>query len=747
MKGDGASGMDLAKIGADIREQFVHNHHVMSFGEYFSQFLSNPRPQLRSAAEYVRDVFDHYGQRPVRTARGEVQRFRLFDCDWDQGRDALVGHEDVQQRVYRVLGNFVREGRTNKLILLHGPNGSAKSTFVSCLMRAVEAYAKSEDGALYRFNWVFPSQKAQRGGGGIGFSERNYANAESYAHLEDELIDAKLFDELRDHPLLLLPSAHRRELFAQLSKELRTSVGADYLRFGELSPRNKRIYEALLVANQGDFLKVLRHVQVERFYPSRRYREALVTVEPQLSVDARTRQMTMDRSFSSLPSALQSVSLYEYQGELVDGNRGIVEFSDLLKRPLEAYKYLLGTVEQARVSLESAILYLDEIFIGSTNEGQLSVFKEIPEFQSFKGRLELVRVPYLLDYEAEEKIYANQRSVEAAGKHVAPHVTQVAALWAVLTRMRKPMPEKYSKGLADLVSKLSPLEKADLYAKGQAPDGWSPEQSRELIANIERIYGESDAYPNYEGRTGASPREVKVLLLNAGQSQRYACVSPLALFEELEDLVKNVSVYDFLKQEPLPGGYHEAKKFIYTVRERYLDIVEEEVRSSMGLVDEQQYAQLFERYINHVSHWVKKEKVRNEVTGRMEDADEELMSELEKTLGMAGKKDDLRHEIISRIGAWSLDNPNKKPNYAAVFPKHFSALRESYFEQRRKQLHKINQDLMAHLVAKEGTAPSRLDAEALSQVETTLTNLRERYGYCNNCIKDAVGLLLKKRFS
>ena len=65
-----------------------------------------------------------------------------------------------------------------------------------------------------------------------------------------------------------------------------------------------------------------------------------------------SRQLTMDRSLSSLPPALQSLTLYEVQGELVDGNRGILDFADLLKRPLEAFKYLLGTVEQGRVTLD-----------------------------------------------------------------------------------------------------------------------------------------------------------------------------------------------------------------------------------------------------------------------------------------------------------------------------------------------------------------------------------------------------------
>jgi predicted Ser/Thr protein kinase len=163
----------------------------------------------------------------------------------------------------------------------------------------------------------------------------------------------------------------------------------------------------------------------------------------------------------------------------------------------------------------------------------------------------------------------------------------------------------------------------------------------------------------------------------------------------------------------------------------------------MGLVEEKQYSQLFERYVNHVSHWVKKERVRNEITGRMEDPDEELMSEVERTLGVGGKKDEFRQDIIARIGAWSIDHPNQKPSYGQVFPKYFTALRESYFDQRKKQLKKTNEDLLLYLA--EGQ--HRLDRESKERVEITLRNMHERYGYCDKCAKDAVGYLLKKRYS
>jgi serine protein kinase len=738
----------LAHAAGEMRESFARNRRVMSYGEYFSLFGADPARQVRSAAQYLRDVFDHFGAEPVRTPRGQMTRWHLFDCPWDGGKDALMGQEEVQAAVYRLISNFAREGRTNRLILLHGPNGSAKSTFVACLQRAMEHYSTLEDGALYRFNWIFPSQKLTKGGIGFGGGGFEGAGAQdTYAYLEDELIESKIVDEMRDHPLLLLPRGKRRELIERrLEAQIKAGFRpADYLLRGDLSHRNRQIFEALLSSYHGDLAKVLRHIQVERFFVSRRYRQAAATVEPQLAVDARSKQLTMDRSLASLPPALQSLTLYEYQGELVDGNRGVIEFADLLKRPLESYKYLLGTVEQGRVSMDVATIELDTIFIGSSNEGYLAAFKEIPEFQSFKGRMELVRVPYLLDFKIEQKIYEAQiLSAHAeSGKHVAPHVAWVTALWATLTRMKKPLAEKYSKSLADVVGKLGPIEKAALYADSATPEGLNPDQARELVAGIDKIARESDSYPNYEGRTGASPREMKLIIMNAAQSPRYTCLSPFAVFDELEDLVRGVTVYEFLKQEPLPGGFHENRKFIFQVRDRLIDRIDDEVRTSMGLVDERRYIDQFERYASHVSYWVKREKVPNSITGRDEDPDEEMMTDIERILEVSNRREEFRREVIARIGAWSIDHPRQKPDYERIFPRPIAELRESFFTERRKQVRKINDDLLVLLT----DGPAKMQPDAAAAAQATLSTLKSRFDYCDNCAKDAVLALIRKRYT
>jgi serine protein kinase len=747
-----AGGFDptrwLSQAVSDVRESFERKRLLMSFEEYFGLFAGHPARHARSAAQYLRDVFDHFGNTVIPSPRGPVTRWHLFDCAWDQGKDALMGQEEVQASVYRLISNFAREGRTNRLILLHGPNGSAKSTFVANLQRGMEHYSTLEEGALYRFNWIFPSQKLTRGG--IGFSGGKFeaeGAAATFAYLEDDLIEAKIVDEMRDHPLLLIPRDHRRALIeSRLHDEIAKGFRpADYLLRGDLSHRNRQIYEALLGSYHGDLSKVLRHVQVERFFVSRRYRQAAATVEPQMAVDARARQLTMDRSLASLPPALQSLTLYETQGELVDGNRGVIDFADLLRRPPEAYKYLLTTIETGRVSLEVASLDLDSVFIGSSNEGYLAAFKEVPEFQAFKGRMELVRVPYLLDYRVEQRIYDAQ--IRAAhletDKHVAPHVAWVAALWAVLTRMKKPMPEKYTKGLTDTVVKLGPLEKALLYADAQPPEGLTAEQTRELLAGIEKIARESDTYPNYEGRTGASPREMKMLLMNAAQSPKFQCVSPFGFFEELEELVRGVSVYEFLKQEPLPGGYHENRKFIFQVRDKLLDRIDDEVRTAMGLVDERRYIDQFERYVSLVSHWIRKEKVRNSITGRDEEPDEELMGEVERVLEMQNRREEFRREVITKVGAWSIDHPRQKPDMEKIFPRPIAELREAFFGERKKQVRRINDDLLVFLT----DGPEKMQHDQAATALATMGNLRTRYGYCQHCAKDAILALVRKRYS
>ncbi len=738
----------LEEIHQQLEGQYREGRRVLSFDEYLELFANDPVRHGRDASRYLRDVFDHYGTREVARPWGKMTRYRLFDLVFEaeeaRRREALIGQEAVQQELYRVLSNFAREGRANRLVLLHGPNGSAKSTVVACMMRALEHYSSLDEGALYRFHWVFPSQKTVRGSIGFGGDGRPApaGASPSYAHLDESQIDARLFIEIRDHPLFLLPPAQRRVLLHDLFRDAGAKEPPpEWLLGGRLAHKSQQVLEALLTTYRGNLREALRHVQVERYFLSHRYRVGAVTIGPQMSVDAGERQITADRSLAALPTALQAITMFEAHGELVEAQGGLLEYSDLLKRPIDTFKYLQISVETGEVALNQQNVQLNSVMVGSANELHLEAFRQHPEYASFRGRFELVRAPYLLSYLDEQAIY-EQQIVPQITKPVAPHVTRVAAMFAVLTRMKKPQGDKFSKALAPVVSALTAWEKMDLYATGAVPEKLDPESAKLLRASVEAVYAESDVYPLYEGSVGASPREMRVVLLNAAQSPNHDHLSPLAVLDEIEELCSRRAEFVWLQEKVQPGGYHDFKAMRDVVRERLFDAWEEEMRQASGLVEEALYADLFERYVVHVGVWVKGEKIRNRHTGAYEDPDLNMMGEVERLLGATGEPAEFRRGVISGIAAWAIDHPGQKIVASNVFPRHLRTMRATVFAERRGLLANICRDLV-RLLRDEG---SGLNPARLKVAREVLGRLREQFGYVDSAALDAASSLVRWRF-
>ncbi|HTM44773.1 MAG TPA: serine protein kinase PrkA, partial [Polyangiaceae bacterium] len=467
-----------------------------------------------------------------------------------------------------------------------------------------------------------------------------------------------------------------------------------------------------------------------------------VTVGPQLSVDAGERQVTADRSLGALPSSLKALSLFDAFGELIDSAGGVLEFSDLLKRPLDAFKYLQHTVETGEVPLSAQTVQLNCVMLASANEVQLDAFRQHHEFESFRGRLELIRTPYLRSWLDERAIYDAQ-IVPQIRRHVAPHATRIAAMFSVLTRMRKPNPDHYSKPLRDLVLNLTALEKLDLYGEGTVPVRLDSESARTLRSAISAIYHEADAYMIYEGGVGASPREMRTVLLDAAQSADYECLSPFAVLDELDRLCEKVNEYAWLQEEAREGGYHDHLKFREYLRGKLLELIEDEFRSATGLVDQGRSSELFERYIQHVSHWSKGEKIKNPHTGGYEPPDVQLMEQVETALKSADNAEELRHSLMSKVAAWAIDHPNEPVDTKVVFAEQISRLQDAVFNERRPAVAKLCRDV-AILLRENGTG---LNDTQKRDAERVVERMKSRYGYEESSAADAAAVLLRERFA
>ena len=743
---------ELEQLGESSKERFAARQRIRNYSQFLEDLHENPYLYLRNSAQYLVDMMDHYGTEEVDRIGMTDQRFKVFDLAFDRPFDGLVGQERVQNAVYRQLYQFAQRGRADKLILMHGPSGSSKSTTVEAMMRGCEHYSTLPEGSLYRFNWMFPVKNDESGA--IGFDA--VADAElpdTYAFLKPEELGARITCELKDSPLFLIPQQERIPLIEKILDEHpglseRSDLNVQWLKDGRLSPKNKAIYEALLSAYQGDLVQVLRHVQVERYFFSKRYRSAAVSIEPQGNIDAGARPIQYE-PFSHLPSVLQNVTLIEAVGDLVDANKGIVEYSDFLKRPMEANKYLLTTSEKGTIHLQNYIAYLDLVMLGTANEKPLAIFKRNPDFSSFKGRISLIHVPYLLQFSKEEELYNRHIDLYAKTRHVAPHTATVAALWAVLTRIRRPSPKNHPPELSPIVARLTPMQKAMLYDRGEVPYELRDSERKLLKRSIRALRDEHNEAEGefegiygaeYEGRRGASPREMMALLADAAEQRKYDCLTPLAVFDGLEKLVKDTSVYEFLRV-PIDNGYHDCPRFIEDVKEHYRQLVEQEVFDSIGLVEEQEYERVFEEYFHHVKAFDLGEKLFVASRGEYVTPSEELMQRIEGLLEMREDVAVYRSNLMTKIAAYSIDHPDESIQYAELFPEIYNLLKQSFYRERDRALMVIEQNILKYFTDEA----EFLDAKEREEVERALETMAEKYGYCSTCARDVIAFVLRNR--
>lgn len=719
---------------------------IHSFYDYFEIFNENFLRECRPTYEYLLNMIDYFGV-------DEKGHYKLFQIERSND-PAVFGQLKTQKAFVQNLKNFQEEGFNNKFLLLVGPNGSAKSSLIRKFMKGAEEYSEKNEGALYSFSWIFPIDNYVKGTLGLT-GVNSTKELSTFAYLEDKEIAAILNSELKDHPLLLIPIEHRQILieknFAD-SPERLNSMKKSYLYNGDLSKRNRMIYDALLKNYKGRHNEVLKHIRIERFTISKRYSSGAATIEPQLHVDARIQQITMDKRLGSLPPSLQSLNLFSLQGEAILANRGILEYSDLLKRPIDTYKYLLMTMETGTINLNGILTELDIFFIGTSNEIHLAAFKQHPDFNSFKGRFNFIKVPYLLDFTQEKKIY--QAQVDGLKERVTfePHSLRALCQFAVMTRLRSCMGKHYQEDskLASIVTTLNPLEKCYLYSTGELPDRLDVEAKQILKHSIQAISDEFENENLYEGKFGISPRDIKNIIYKLSSMHEH--ITFVEILEFLEKLTHEKNDFDFLNMTP-HGDFHNPSRYIALIREKMLVEFDRELRESLGMVDDRSYEDYLRKYIENVNALLKGEKIKNAITGKYEECDDYFIKEFEHNIELKEDANKFRTHLISKLGAYYLDNPDKEFTYKLVFPDIVNRLQESFRNEQKKAIVTISKNLVFYeseskpsAAEKQGSTDTRLSEENRIFIQNAIENLKIRHGYSHKAALGLIKYLLNERY-
>ena len=726
---------DIQALMSQYRENFRQHGVILSFNDYLQRLASNPRLLLRNSPHYLLDTFEYFGQGDNNKDR--TKHFKLFDRQ-TPASPAIIGGREAQTAIYTTLHTFCAQGMVDKLILLHGPNGSAKTSTIETIAASMRDYSFTDEGSVYRFNWVFPQDMEKisywRGESKpIGFGKKkDQQQGKSYAYLEDDQISCKIPSEFRENPFYLLPMPQREQLLRQWianseNKSIDDIELPPHVLLSGLSKRNQLIMENLLNGYEGNLEEVYRHIQVERFYFSRQYRVGISTVEPQMSIDAQEKQLTMERYLANLPVILQNFRFHESFGELVEANRGFLEFSDLLKRPIDTFKYLLSTIEKSILNLHSGTIPLDVVFFATTNETHLDAFKTIPDFSSFRERFNLITVPYLLRPSEEQQIYLPEVKILEKATKVAPHTIEFLSLWAVLTRLKQPNKDAYDEKHAELIKRLGPRNKVRLYEGEKLDQSFSIDEVAVFRSLTKELLTESHGAVVFEGRIGISPREVKAVIYRAAQNRKVLTV--IDIFDELERMIKERSVYEFLSISPR-GRYHDVNYFLDICKKEFCYTFYRELIDAMDLVDHQAYIKLLNDYVEHVACYMKKEKILNPTTGEFNQPSEDLMVNVENILAIGeGKRLGHRQKVLNRLAAFRVENPEQKVDLEEIFVDYTEKIQGYYFFKNARQV-KNNFNNILSLDNND----YHLTTEQRQLAETTLTNLQEKYGYTKEMI-------------
>ena len=655
-------------------DAYREQHWEGSFEEYV-EMVRNDWRIIRNAHQRLYDMILSYGRDEYTEYKKKIVHYDFFNDPFNGGEDAVFGLDLPLMKLVNVFKSAAyRYGTEKRVILLHGPVGSAKSTIVRLLKRGLEEYSRRPEGMLFTYRWDLS--------GIDGMQEQGYVSP------------------MNEEPLKLIPSEFRGQIVRDLLGDAKPPYPIEVE--GELNPACRHTFDLLMAHYHGDWRQVMNHVRVKRLILSEKDRIGIGTFQPKDEKNQDSTELTGDINYRKIAiyGSDSDPRAFNFDGEFNIANRGLVEFIEVLKLDVAFLYDLLGASQEHKIKPKKfQQTDIDEVIIGHTNEPEYRKLQSNEFMEALRDRTVKIDVPYITKLDKEIQIYEKDYSNDKVeGKHVAPHTLEMAAMWALLTRLEQPKK-----------ANLTLMQKLKLY-NGQSVSGYTEDNVKELRKEADR-----------EGMEGVSPRYVQDKLSNALVSdESMTSINPFMVLNELESGLRQSTLITSEEQRK-----HYKELFI-PVREEYENIVKGEVQRAIS-ADEEAIARLCANYIDNVKAYTQKEKVRNKYTGQDEEPDERLMRSVEEKIEIPeSRKDDFRREIMNYIGALALDGKtfNYKTNARLQ-----RALELKLFEDQKDSIK------LSSLVT------NVMDEDTQKKIEIVKERLIRNYGYNEESATDVLNFV------
>ena len=504
-----ATGLDIIQHIREHQDPSLYQnlHWEGTFRDYLDLVRQSPLV-ARDSFQRLYDMMLSFGTRKYTEYKKEITHFTFFDDPIGGGRDAIFGLDLPLMKFVQVIkAAAMSYGPERRVLLLHGPVGSSKSTIARLLKKGLEHYSRTLDGALYTYLWS-----------GEGLAGLGVPPELATGHEHADSMPCPMHEE----PLHLLPREFRRMFLEEINQKLpdERKISVE----GDLCPACRHVYNQLMLKYDGDWTKVIEHVRVRRLLLSEYDRVGIGTFQPKDEKNQDSTELTGDINYRkiALYGSESDPRAFNFDGEFNVANRGLIEFIEVLKLDVAFLYDLLGASQEHKIKPKKfAQTDIDEVIVAHTNEPEYRRLQNNEFMEALRDRTVKIDIPYITKVDEEIKVYErdfNQGRIR--GKHIAPHTIEVAAMWAVLTRLEEP--KKVN---------LTLLQKLKLYS-GKTLPGFTEDNVKELRKEAGR-----------EGLEGVSPRYIQDKISNCLVADiEETCVNPFMVMKELESGLRHHSL-------------------------------------------------------------------------------------------------------------------------------------------------------------------------------------------------------------
>ena len=606
-----------------------------SFGDFLTSILpAGPGAFARTSHQYIWDMLRWYGRNDEKD--GSSRSTALF-------RRELFGVDEALSRVvdyFKAAAAGSDVGR--RLLLLLGPPSGGKSTLAILLKRGLEEYSHTDEGALY----------AIKG------------------------------SPMHESPLSLIPTS--------LRAAFRESYGVEL--HGELSPWSR---ERLEREFEGDYMRM----PVERIFLNEASRVGIGTYAPHDPTTADIADLvgSVDLSKVAAVGDEGDPRAWSWSGAVYAASRGVLEMIEILKVKREFLYLLLTLTQEKNVKVSRfPLIHLDETILAHTNLAEFHKFLQEKENEALLDRMVIIKVPYALSYHDEARIYGKLVSDAPAFRdvHLDPHVLNLAAVFAILTRLGRPERE----GL-DLSKKLR------LYA-GEQLEGFGETEAAKLRAET----------PD-EGLAGVSPRFIVNAISNAITRSDARSLTCMELLLALKDAIESDARMDAKQKKAWIDFLVTARKDFYN---RW---VKEDVHRAMFASFEVEAQELLEKYLDEVEASLDQREVTDPITGETRPADERFLRSVEEKIKVSDSgKLSFRQEVVRKaMVAFKAGEKFKLSSHSRMN----EAIEQYLFAERRDVLRLV-------------TSSARPDDDTRVKISVVQRRLVDEYGYDDHSAKEAL---------